>query len=355
MIGQSLPWDLFTGSGVLVASAGMVILDEEHFRKLTARPLFQETQAGQASDSTPIVNVLERLDALAQEAESLLAPPYSSYFDTQVRQLARDLIAIYRADADACLGYLRLLPLCRASMRHSIGVLFMGQALADNLDLEEEQHTSLAAAALTMNLADLDLLDRLHTRTEALSDADRDRMDQHPTRAADILESAGVSDTRWLAAVRQHHEHMDGSGFPMRLSGSDIDLLARIVRVADFYCARTGARNYRPPKSPRMAVRTMFGNTISQMDSQIVNLLLNRTGLIPLGTLVRLANRETACIARLGRQGHPTFAVSFLDARKRPLEAPAERRIESSIYAVRGYLDLDPTWPSINWKSLWGY
>lgn len=99
----------------------------------------------------------------------------------------------------------------------------------------------------------------------------------------------------------------------------------------------------------------MFGTLRPHLDSQIASLLLRRIGLYPPGTLVRLANREHACITRLGRNGQAIFAVSFLDSRSRLLESPRERNLTLRAYAIRNLLDLDPAWPKINWPLLWGY
>jgi len=88
---------------------------------------------------------------------------------------------------------------------------------------------------------------------------------------------------------------------------------------------------------------------------QIASLLLRRIGLLPPGTLVRLSNRETACITGLGRNGLVLFAHSFLDARGNALESPRERNLASRAYAIRYPVDADPVWPKINWPMLWGY
>lgn len=355
MIGQSLPWDVFTESGVLVASAGSLVADAGHFLKLTARPLFREVEAGATSEDQAIVNVLDRMEALAQEADVLLAPPFSAYLDIQIKDLAREFITLYRADADACMGFIRLAAVGRPSLRHCLHVLFVSQRLASHLDLTEAQHISLAAAALTMNLAELELHDRLHAQASPPTATERKALAAHPGRAVSLLQEAGVHDAIWLDAVRQHHENMDGSGYPQGMAGAEIGLPSRILRVADFYCAKVAARHYRPPKSSRLAMQELFGRDKHRLDSQIATLLLRHMGLFPPGTLVRLANRESACIARQGRRGEVGFAVSFLDARGRLLAPPVERDITAQAYAVRGYLEEDIAWPTINWKHIWGY
>lgn len=345
LIGQPLPWDLFTGAGVLVASAGLVLADAAHFNKLTTRALFRMGEEGAGGD-TP----LDRLAALAKQAEEVLDKPN----EATIREVALALLALLRADADACLGYASLVPLARPSVNHALRVLFIVGLLAAQMGLSDVDQESLAAAALTMNIASLDLHDRLHAYAGQVPEADRVMLRGHPQAGVALLERAGVADKMWLEAVGQHHENMDGSGYPAGLSGGMISLSARLLRVADFYCAKISGRYYRPPKSASLAFQELFGRDKALLDSQIAAQLLRRLGIYPPGTLVRLATRETACIAR-GAQGGARWAVSFLDARDRALEPPQARDLGARNHAIIGTAECRPGWPTINWMAVWGY
>ena len=350
LIGQPLPWDLFTESGVLVAGEGMVIPDEPHFLRLVSRPLFLKIESGRIVGGVP-----DRLAELAARIDELLRMEPEVLDPAAIAEVAGDLCALFQMDADACLGYPRLVRLARPAVAHSLHVLFVSQLLADQMDLSEDDRTGLACAALTMNLADLPLHDRLAGQPGSLDNEEKMRLDSHPVRAAELLENAGVRDADWLETVARHHENMDGSGYPNRLAGADIPLTARILRVADTYCAKITGRHYRPPKSARFALQEIFGREKGRLDSQIAILLLRRMGLFPPGTLVRLANRESACIARRGGGGCARLVVSFLDARGRPLDPPRERDVSTRTYQVRGVIEVEPVWPAIDWKRLWGY
>ena len=346
LIGQPLPWDVFTESGVLIAGAGLALADEAHFNKLAARPLFREGEAGEAADAP-----LARLVELAKQAEICLKQPEAE----AIRALARALLALRRADTDACLGYASLMPLARPSVGHALRVLFVAGLLAEALDFSEAEQESVAAAALTMNIASLGLHDRLFAYAGVVPEADRAALRGHPQAGVDLLKRAGVSDAFWLDAVRQHHENMDASGYPAGLPGGGIALAARVLRVADFYCAKIGGRHYRPPKSAGFAFQELFGQEKTRLDSQIATQLLRRMGLYPPGSLVRLANRETACIARRAQGGAARWAVSVLDARECVLEPPRARDLAARNHAIIGTADRQPGWPTINWMAVWGY
>ena len=346
MIGQALPWNVYTETGVLVAAAGAVIADEQHYLNLTERLLFRD---GGAVDEGE--NPLLRLAELGAEIEAALAGPQLQ----RLTELSEGLLSVYDADPDACLGYVLRVPLARPSVRHSVHVMFVAVSLAQQLDFGDREQLSLAGAALTMNLGTLDLHDRLHGRRGALFGTDREALRGHPRLAAEMLSGLGVDDAMWLESVRQHHENIDGSGYPGALEGADIGMGARILRVADIYCAKVTGRYYRPPRSPRYALEEIFGSERRRLDGMVTNVLLRRMGTYPPGTLVRLANFERACVARRVRDGVVRRVVSFLDARDMPLDPPRERNVTRRATAIRGFVEEERRWPEINWAAVWGY
>ena len=355
LIGEPLPWDVFTEAGVLVAGAGMIVSDEAHFRRLIARPLYRETAIGETNAVQPGVNVLERLETLAREADGLLTPPHTLLLADQLQELTKALLKVLRTDPEACLGYLRRVTLARPSVHHSLHVLMVAALLSDHLDFNEAQQISLAGGALTMNLAMLEVQDRLHRFPRLPEAADRDIIAGHPSHAVELLKQYGVEDADWLRAVAQHHENIDGSGYPEGLTIEAIDPMARVLRVTDVYCAKITRRHFRPPQSSRAAMKDLFGRERARLDTQISAQLLRTMGLYPPGTLVRLANGESACITRRGHGEMARFATSFLDRRGRLMESPRERPLERQAFALRGFLEPEPDWPTVNWKQLWGY
>lgn len=346
LIGHPLPWDVFNAAGVLVAGAGLLLADETQFHRLNARPLYREGETTTATE-TP----LARLVVLAKQAETTLKTPTAA----TLRTLVQSLLDVQRADVDACLGYASLVPLARPSVAHAIRVLFVVQLLAEKLEFSEAEQESLAAAALTMNIASLDLHDRLHACAGAVPENERAALRKHPESSAERLQQVGVTDALWLEAVRQHHENMDGSGYLHGLAASGISLPARLLRVADFYCAKVSGRYYRAPKAPSFAFQELFGREKSRLDNQFAIQLLRRMGLYQPGMLVRLASREIACIARRSPGATPRWAVSVLDARERLLEPPQTRDLNTRQHAIIGSADREPHWPEINWMAVWGY
>jgi hypothetical protein len=351
VIGDSLPWDLYTSSGVLVATAGTEIADREHYLKLVNRPLFYRTEETQEEP-----NPASRVSHLARELHDLLADPSQPGLGELLANAADELISIVQFDPDACLGLLRILPMQSPAVRHCLLSAAISQGLAEQAGLAEAEQTSLAAAALTMNIAEMRLHDDLARGLAGYTDEQREAIRQHPLRSAELLRESGVDDSSWLDIVEQHHELMDGSGYPRRLTGAEITLPARILRVADYYVAKITGRYYRPPASPGQALKHAFGNDRSKLDSQVAVVLMRRMGIYPPGTLVRLENRETAAVTRHSdHKGNIRHVVSFLDHRGNAMECPSDRDIGNKVFAIRGVTQPELNWPEVDWPRLWGY
>jgi len=103
----------------------------------------------------------------------------------------------------------------------------------------------------------------------ALSLDERREMERHPAIGEEILRN--VDDYGEIAEiVRSHHERVDGTGYPDRLCGDDIPVLARIIAVADAYNAMTSDRPYRDAMPSRVARLRLAQAVESQFDTSVV-------------------------------------------------------------------------------------
>ncbi len=351
LIGQFLPCDLYTVGGVLVAAAGSPVADEADLRRLTRRPLYR--RAEQESSGPALPQALAEVEATLA---TTLSTPGTTSLAEPLASLAEQLIALVAEDGDAVLGLLRHLPVSGFAVRHCLLVAAVVAMLGEECLADETERRASVAAALSMNIAALELHEHLARGLVPHDEASRATIHAHPQAGAERLAAAGVTDPLWLDGVRQHHEHLDGSGYPAGLHGEAIGRPARLLRVADYYCAKISARHYRPPQPAGEALRQLFGAERERLDTPIAIRLLHRLGALPPGTLVILANHETAVVAR--RQPHRETGlnvVSFLDYRNQPLERLIHRDTTHSAFAIRRLTEPAPNWPAIRWETLWGY
>ena len=98
----------------------------------------------------------------------------------------------------------------------------------------------------------------LNRQTGALTEDQRLMIDTHPLAGVELLQAAGVDDEVWLEAVLQHHERLDGSGYPSGLEGDAISPGARMLAIVDIYSAMVRPRAYREAIHARHALRSLF-------------------------------------------------------------------------------------------------
>ena len=95
-------------------------------------------------------------------------------------------------------------------------------------------------------------------------------MREHSAEGEKILrEVEGYDDI--ATVVRSHHERWDGAGYPDRIAGDQIPVLARVIAVADSYNAMTTARPYRGPMTPEEAIDQLVRGKATQFESRIVD------------------------------------------------------------------------------------
>ncbi|MBQ7832729.1 MAG: HD domain-containing protein [Lachnospiraceae bacterium] len=109
--------------------------------------------------------------------------------------------------------------------------------------------------------------------------------------------------------IRCHHEHWDGSGYPRKLAGEDIPLLARIVAVCSHYASHVIYQN----NKPYVAIEEIYGGSGIYFDYEVVKCFTSTIPVYPLGALVRLSTGEVGIVAniRTNEGGRPIVKVHY--------------------------------------------
>ncbi|TRZ90158.1 MAG: hypothetical protein D4R84_16630, partial [Rhodocyclaceae bacterium] len=156
-------------------------------------------------------------------------------------------------------------------------------------------------------------------------------------------------------AVEQHHESMDGTGYPHGLSGQDICVEARVLKAADIWCALLSARPNRPAKYPHDAIQELLTRERMRLDMSVLATLRRLLGNYPPGTLVRLASREIAVVTNFTHgNGAPRSVVAVLNATGEVIGEPALRDTTRTANIIRSYTYIPSHHPRVpRWEKVW--
>jgi putative nucleotidyltransferase with HDIG domain len=157
----------------------------------------------------------------------------------------------------------------RYTAGHSTAVAIYARDIAKRMGLSERDQELVHLCGLVHDVGKIGLSAGVLEKPGSLSLDERREMERHSVIGEEILKN--VDDYGEIAAVvRSHHERVDGTGYPDRLVGDEIPLLARIIAVADAYNAMTSDRPYRDAMPSRVARLRLAQAVESQFDTSVV-------------------------------------------------------------------------------------
>ena len=274
------------------------------------------------SDLAP-VSVLRSLNQVNRRLEGLLmALRDQDSADTELRALATELIASVERSPDIALAAIFLNQIAGSyAVRHCTEAAVIVCLIARAMGKPPAEMLIVTAAALTMNVGMVRQTDVFQGRDCALSPEERAQLRRHPSDSVDLLRWAGVTDEKWLELVLLHHENDDGSGYPEGRLGIQISQNAKLIGLADRYCAFVSARNYRRSLLPPAALENLAAESGMPVDHVVVAHFARAIGAYPPGTLVRLESGEMGVVSgrRNGLMGIPVHVLRGVDGRPLPL------------------------------------
>lgn len=363
-VGIPLPWDVYDDNGILLLNQGYVVNDQRQVDILIGRGLYVDfpypgngyRPSASLLPKKEKPSVLRMINQANKQLEYILLNLATEPdAECKILEIAEAINFAIAANADIALASILLnqIPGMYA-VRHCTDTAIVSILVAQTMQKPAEEIMSIAAAALTMNVSMLSYHDRLQKREGTLTEKEFSIMRQHPQRGVEALQQAGIRDHDWLSYVLHHHENEDGSGYPNGLYGQDIPQNAKIVALADRYCARISARSYRKSLLPNTALRDIFIDQGKSIGPLLASYFIKELGLYPPGTLVRLQNQEIAVVTRKGLTATTPIVHAVISPGGALLPAPAKRDTGNEVFAIREALHEKKLTMRFEMRHLWG-
>lgn len=301
-------------------------------------------------------SILQSLNQINRRLERTLMELRDQHSaDTELRTIAQELIDTVERDSDIVLATIFLNQIAGTyAVRHCTEAAIVVSLIARAMGKSPEEVLIITAAALTMNVGMVRQTELFQGKDGALSSEERAMVRRHPSDSVEMLRWAGVTDEHWLELVLLHHENDDGSGYPEGRLGNEISQNAKLIGLADRYCAFVSARNYRRSLLPPVALAKLTGENEMPVDHAVVAHFSEQIGAYPPGTLVRLENGEMGVVSgrRNGNGEIRVHALRGTDGRPFPL---AEMRMSSEPgCAIGEALHEDYAKLRFTMKHIWG-
>lgn len=154
---------------------------------------------------------------------------------------------------------------------HSMRVRDVATRLAKSLHLSPAESEQLGAVALFHDIGYMGIDPALLSKTDELSDEEQEQIRRHTVIGDEIIQSAEMLTPEQRCLVRNHHERMDGSGYPDGLSGDEIPLVVRILGVAEAVVAMASDRPYRSALGVEDIVSELHAKRGEQFDPAVAD------------------------------------------------------------------------------------
>lgn len=348
-LGIALPWNVRDEHSLLLLSKGHIVESEQQLEALLERGAFVDIEevkaAGAKATMVSVADPAKTMGAAAnvfglwdQTTDRLVKlmthvaqqpdfPESIDQFALHIVELV-DLnpdIAIYRSvrqdnAKNFYYGY-----------THAVFTAVLCILMSRHLKWSTVYMMSLVKAALTMNMTILELQGQMAGQEDPMKEKQRALIQQHPVSAVELLQKVGVKDPDWLAAVAQHHERADGTGYP--LSCKDIGEIGVALRVADVFMAKISPRVLRTALSPQEAIRQLYRE---DNGGPISTAIIKEFGIYPPGDFVKLASGELGLVVQRTANARAPIVASITDTDGRPVARTLRHDTAQPGFAIVG-------------------
>jgi putative nucleotidyltransferase with HDIG domain len=178
---------------------------------------------------------------------------------------------------------------------HAVNVSVISLLMGRTFGLGEAEMLDLGLGALLHDIGKAELPERFRHREDHFSAAEHKMYESHVAHGTTQAKRMGLSPGASLV-IAQHHEHVDGSGFPLKLQSDRTTVLSRIVALVNRYDNLCNPANPGKALTPHEAVALMFAQGRNKYDASILAAFIKMMGVYPVGSVVQLTDDRYALV-----------------------------------------------------------
>jgi len=256
-----------------------------------AKPVVRKSLADELQSAS---DVLKRSKAamVALFAEARMGNAIDT---SECAPVVNDIVASVDRNGDALISLCRLKIADEYTYMHSVSVCALMVSLGRQLGLDDATCRDAGMAGLLHDLGKAAMPQEIINKPGKLTDEEFTIIKSHPVKGYETLLASGVDNERVLDVCRHHHERMDGTGYPDRLSSDNLSLIARMSAVCDVYDAITSDRPYKAGWDPAESVSRMV-SWQGHFDPTVLQTFVKTIGIYPTGSLVRMASGKLGVV-----------------------------------------------------------
>lgn len=208
---------------------------------------------------------------------------------------------------------------------HAVNVAVLATAVGMSLGYNRNQLIELGVGAMLHDIGKLELPKEMQNKSTRWTAEEMEIAKQHTTNGFNILRQQRDLSLLSAHVALQHHERLDGSGYPQGLKGKQIHEYAQIVAICDVYDSLTTARPWRRRYMPQDALEYLMGSGGHLFEHHLIEAFRNHIAIFPIGSGVVLNSGETGVVVRVDSYYcHRPLVRILKDGRGNDLRMPYE-------------------------------
>ncbi len=233
----------------------------------------------------------EVLKQVGEGVQHLFSNPQDENFAEASQNVSRELVKAVMENDAVAVDISMLKSSDDYTFRHSVEVATMAMVVGKNYGLGQKELEELCVSGLLHDIGKSRIPLEVLNKNGKLTDEEFALMKQHSLFGFQILKEKNRFSDAVLMGVLQHHEKMNGRGYPVGSPADKIHTFARIISVADIYDALVTKRPYKDPFSQRIALEMLLAMS-GELEKKALDAFLHSVNIFPVGSMVKVHNGE---------------------------------------------------------------
>lgn len=210
-------------------------------------------------------------------------------------EFAKKLISSLDRNQSALMCLTRIREKDTYLLEHSLNVAIILANFAKHLQLDDVVVTELALAGFVHDIGKIKIPDEILHKPSRLDEQEMTVMRDHVLYGVQTLQQMELSE-HIVRIMSEHHERLDGKGYPNGLKGAEISQYGRMIAICDTYDAIVADRCYKAGMPSKRALQILLKESPNQFDRELVQKFIQCVGIYPTGSLVKLDNEQIAMV-----------------------------------------------------------
>lgn len=354
--GMKLGRSIFTSDGIMLLRSGMLLT-----KKSINRLKLMEIPCVYIDDGFD--NDVEVSDVVTDEVRSTAIKRVRSIFnnakvskkgcsisyvlnESNIRDIVENILENILSRNDVVVSLTDIRSFDDYTYGHSVNVCVLSLITGNALGLSQKSLTQLGIGAILHDIGKVLTPKEILNKPGNLTEEEFEIIKRHTEEGYNLVRAKKNISNLAASVIYEHHERVNGTGYPRGIRAEEIHLYSKIVGLVDVYDALTADRIYRKGYMPHQAYEMLAGTGNSQFDFEVLSAFLKNIAMYPVGVFVELNSGQVGTVIKTikGLTHRPVIRVYFEEKNipvSKPYEVDLSEELNLMITRVLDFEEVD--------------